>query len=309
MREMVSILLWVFSALITACGIGFVVLDAMDKVESITKRAPWLEKALEHRSAMVAVLMVCVVLLIGDGYELLTKELPEVSIAVSPTFAAPLPPKVALQRPEAQLVTVHGTCKVTEAEINPARSQQICTGGTGVPSLRDRVLALNAHLTESDRNRFSNALSEFEDSGKRADEIMYKLNIELGNMQRAQQSGAFSKEITKHEKVLSEAATEAKSYHYDFYQLMTKWQTLFGIQEEYVFGDNPFNSGSSLLLEAPTGYENYLESWKAITNKEDTATLRLLLFPMSECQKNLNAFGKWRSGWRQRLSEMRDSIR
>jgi hypothetical protein len=298
-----------FVSLVVILATVFSVIDMFGRVDYLKDKAPRLGNLLEKRGAIGVLLLVSIFLLVGDALELLSKELPEVSITVSPTFAAVAPPQVALQRPEPRVVTVHGACKVTETEINPARSQQVCTGGTGVPSLRDRVLALNAHLTESDRNRFSNALSEFEDSGKRGDEIMYKLNIELGNMQREQQGGTFAKEIAKHEAILNDVAKEAKNYHTDFYQLTIKWQTLFGVQEEYIFGDDPLNHGSSLLGGAPTGYENYLESWKAILNKEDPATLRLLLFPMTDYQRNLNDFGKWRSGWRQRLSEMRDSIR
>ncbi len=40
MHVMVSVLVWVSSVIVVIGGIGFVVLDAMDKVESITKRAP-----------------------------------------------------------------------------------------------------------------------------------------------------------------------------------------------------------------------------------------------------------------------------
>ncbi|MFZ1005556.1 MAG: hypothetical protein WAN65_01885 [Candidatus Sulfotelmatobacter sp.] len=91
-----SIVVLLFAAIVVLGAIGFLVLDAMDKVESIQKRAPWITKILERRSALVALLMICVVLLIGDGYELLTKEMPEVSAAPSVTFSSPAGPRLTV---------------------------------------------------------------------------------------------------------------------------------------------------------------------------------------------------------------------
>jgi len=76
-RVILSITVWLFAAIVVIGGIAFVVIDAMDKVESVRKRIPWIDKVLERRSAMVGLLMICIVLLIGDGYELLTKEMPD----------------------------------------------------------------------------------------------------------------------------------------------------------------------------------------------------------------------------------------
>jgi hypothetical protein len=96
-RVILSIVLLLFAAIVVLGAIGFLVLDAMDKVESIQKRAPWITKILERRSALVALLMICTVLLIGDGYELLMKELPEV----------PAPPTVAFASPPAPHITIY----------------------------------------------------------------------------------------------------------------------------------------------------------------------------------------------------------
>jgi hypothetical protein len=66
MHVFLSIAVWLFGAIVLLGGSGFVILDAMDKVESIKTRAPWITKILERRSALVALLMICTVLLIGN---------------------------------------------------------------------------------------------------------------------------------------------------------------------------------------------------------------------------------------------------
>ena len=77
---------------------------------------------------------------------------------------------------------VHGACKVPEEELNPSRAQRSCPTMPGAPppSFRDRVLAINSRLTESDRNRFSDALAEFEKSLTDGRSLFYKINTEGG---------------------------------------------------------------------------------------------------------------------------------
>lgn len=96
MRVILSVVVWLFAVIVVLGGIGFLVLDAMDKVESIQKRAPWITKILERRGALIVLLMICTVLLIGDGYELLTKELPEASVPAASAFVSPAPPKITV---------------------------------------------------------------------------------------------------------------------------------------------------------------------------------------------------------------------
>lgn len=102
MHVIVSVVIWLFAAIVVIGGFGFVLLDAMDKVESIQKRAPWIINILERRGALVVLLMICAVLLIGDGYELLTKEVPEIPNAPIIKLVGPDPARdaqvVQLQR-------------------------------------------------------------------------------------------------------------------------------------------------------------------------------------------------------------------
>lgn len=93
-----TVVMLLFGSIGVIGGIGFVVLDAMDKVESIQRRAPWIDKILRRRSAFVGLLMICAVLLIGNGYELLTKETPEVPDAPRITFSAPAAPRLTINQ-------------------------------------------------------------------------------------------------------------------------------------------------------------------------------------------------------------------
>jgi hypothetical protein len=64
-------------------------MEAMDKVESIQRRAPFIPRILERRDAFIVLLLICCVLLAGNGYEFLEKELPDIS---APKFACAAPP-------------------------------------------------------------------------------------------------------------------------------------------------------------------------------------------------------------------------
>jgi len=90
----IGLFFWLFACVVVIASIGLLVLDAMDKVESIQRRLPWLPKVLERRSAFVLLLLIAVVLLVGDGYELLTKEMTEIE-APRISFAAPAAPRMA----------------------------------------------------------------------------------------------------------------------------------------------------------------------------------------------------------------------
>jgi len=92
------VVVWLSAVIVVIGAIVFLVIDAMDKVESIQKRAPWILKILERRDAFVALLMICTVLLIGDGYELLTKEMPEVPALPNVTFPPPPAPHITVDQ-------------------------------------------------------------------------------------------------------------------------------------------------------------------------------------------------------------------
>lgn len=209
--------------------------------------------------------------------------------------------------PPKAVVATQGPCKLTAEQINPARLPQSCPGAPP-PTLRDRILTINTHLTEGDRNRFSNALSEFSDSLSQGESLAYKLNEELGNLGRGESDGTIAKEVQQHEKVLSNITAEGWKYQKAFPALRTKWDT-FREQNAYIFGDNPDNEGPNAIINASEAYRNYLEWWNAIPNKDQKPILNLLSVEHNESQGYLTTFFKWQRGCVSRLNEMRNSIR
>ena len=77
MRLAVSIVIIVFSAIVVLITVGLLVLEMIGKVKHWRENAPsWLAPYFEKRSSQVILLLVCAVLLAGDGLELLMKEVP-----------------------------------------------------------------------------------------------------------------------------------------------------------------------------------------------------------------------------------------
>jgi hypothetical protein len=206
-----------------------------------------------------------------------------------------------------RIVKVEGPCKLTAEQINPARFPQPCPGSPP-PTLRDRVLAINTHLTENDRNRFSNALAEFSDSLSYGENLAYKLNGELGSLSNAERDGTIAKEVQAHEKILTSISAEGWKYQKAFPALRTKWD-MFREQNEYIFGDNPDNEGPNAIINGADAYRNYLEWWNVIPNKDQKPVLNLLSVEHNESQGFLTTFFKWQRGCVARLNEMRNSIR
>lgn len=217
----------------------------------------------------------------------------------------------ALKQPTGQkTVVVHGACKLATEQINPARVPQPCTGPSS-PTLQDRVLTNNAHLTESDRDRFSNALSEFEDSLSQGEGLLYKISDEGNRLARERQDKTIAKNAPDHQTTLTTLAADAWKYQKAFPAVRSKWGDKFPEQTEYIFGDNPDNNGPNSLINAAEGLRNFLVDWSAIpnANKDQVPILDLLGVAQNEFHDRLNTFGKWRTGCKTRLAEMRTSIR
>jgi hypothetical protein len=88
----------IFSATVVICAIVFLVVDTFGRVDYLKDKVPWLANALERRSIIGALLMVTGFLLVGDGYELVAKEVPDVA-PVRFVFNAPPPPaKIEITR-------------------------------------------------------------------------------------------------------------------------------------------------------------------------------------------------------------------
>jgi hypothetical protein len=107
---------------------------------------------------------------------------------------------------------------------------------------------------------------------------------------------------------LAALTTEGWKHQKAFPALRSKWDG-FPEQQEYIFGDNPDNEGPNSLINATEGYRNYLERWNVIQNKEQEPVLILLDSAHNEFGVRLNTFVKWSQGGKNRITEMRNSIR
>jgi hypothetical protein len=91
------IALLIFGFLAVLATVAFLVIDMLGRVDYLKQHAPWLEKILERKSALGVLLLVAVLLLCGDAYELITKEVPNVPAAPIIRIMAPTPPTIAVQ--------------------------------------------------------------------------------------------------------------------------------------------------------------------------------------------------------------------
>lgn len=220
-----------------------------------------------------------------------------------PQVNAPVPPIV-----QTKLIRIQGPCKVSEEQINPARLPQPCPGAPP-PTRQDTVLAINAHLTEGDRNRFSNALSEFEQSLDQGESIFNRVAREGTNLQNELLNGAIVKDVDTHRATLDGLSGEGRKWLNALPALLEKWRTQFQMQDGYIFGDNYYTQGPGALVGAATEYNNYLRDWNSIQNKNEKPILELLGHEQGEFNTSMIAFQKWDEGCRKRIAEMRNSIR
>ena len=128
-KLLIHIVILMFAALVVLGAFLFAVIDMFTRVDYLKEKAPWLKRMLERRSAFGVLLLVTAFLLIGDGYELLTKEIPEAN-----------PPTVTFPAPSGPVTTP----KSTHAALSP--SQAPSTTGQA-PS--NTTQSLQAHLSVS----------------------------------------------------------------------------------------------------------------------------------------------------------------
>ena len=97
MKVIVHIVILSLAAVVIFGGVAFVVIDMFTRVDYLKDKFSWLEKVLEWRGSVAALVLVAIFLLIGDGYELTIKEVPEVPAAPTVIVKAPLAPVVQIQ--------------------------------------------------------------------------------------------------------------------------------------------------------------------------------------------------------------------
>lgn len=94
MRLVVPIAVMFFSLIVVLMAIVFLVMEAQDRIETLREKAPWIMRFIERRESLNVLLVACLFMLAGNGYELLTREVPEV----------PEPPTVVINAPAAPTI-------------------------------------------------------------------------------------------------------------------------------------------------------------------------------------------------------------
>lgn len=89
MGLVIPIFIAVFTVLVMLGACVFLVMEAQDRLESLRAKVPWLTRIVEKRESFNVLFVVCIFMLIGNGYELLTKEMPETT---APPIVKILPP-------------------------------------------------------------------------------------------------------------------------------------------------------------------------------------------------------------------------
>jgi hypothetical protein len=97
MEVMAHILVLGFAGVVVLSVVVFVVVDMFGRVDYLKDKVPWLQRVLERREALGVLLLVAVFLLIGDGYELLIKEMPEIPKPPTVQIIAPSPPPIQIE--------------------------------------------------------------------------------------------------------------------------------------------------------------------------------------------------------------------
>lgn len=97
MQTATSIVIWILCALGVLFVAGMLVVDMAGRFDYLQTHFPTLIKWSERREFQGLLLLICLGLLIGDGYELLTKEVPETHLPPV-VFKAPEPPTITVTK-------------------------------------------------------------------------------------------------------------------------------------------------------------------------------------------------------------------
>jgi hypothetical protein len=171
-----------------------------------------------------------------------------------------------------------------------------------------RVVRENRGLTPSDRDRLSNELSACNDFIKQSQAAGYKVSNELAAISRERQSADLVKTVDNHIKTLHDLSLAAHDQQYAGLQrFQAKW-TYFPDQTEYVLGDNPFNAGEGLLLNAIDGMVTELGRFSKAHNLDQQEMRDLEGDQQNVYEKQLRQFFEWASVTLARINQMRQSL-
>lgn len=94
---LVHLFVLLFATLAVVGGLLFLLIDMLSRVDYLRKEVPWLEKIGEKRGVIRGLLIVAIFLLLGNGYELVNKEVPEPGV-IQAKIPTPIAPAVTVQK-------------------------------------------------------------------------------------------------------------------------------------------------------------------------------------------------------------------
>jgi hypothetical protein len=197
--------------------------------------------------------------------------------------------------------------RMNTASQNPSQKSPQVAQSPRPTTFLDRVVQENRGLTPDDRNRLSTEFYECDQFIRQSQAVGYKLNEEFGKLSNDRQSGALAKNVDDHIKFLRDLDTSAWDQFHGLQHFQAKWQ-YFPDQTEYVFGDNPFNAGEALLINAAEGMANALTSWSKISNRDQKEILNIEAQQQVDFEKNLRQFFDWANVSLQRVRQTRQSL-
>jgi hypothetical protein len=95
-----------FVVLVVVGAIIFLVMEACDKLDTLREKAPWFVKLIERRESLNVLLAVCLFLLLGNGYELIMKEVPGIPEPPIVKILPPVPPQIVVDNPKVIIHTL-----------------------------------------------------------------------------------------------------------------------------------------------------------------------------------------------------------
>lgn len=234
------------------------------------------------------------------------------------SLPAPLPPTFTMQvvRPSEP----HGArseYEPTKTGASQTPAQNSASQGPSHPptiaqspppaTFLDRVVQENRALTPDDRNRFSTELYECDQFIKHAQDIGYKENQEFGKISNDRGHGALASTVGEHIKTWRDLDSAAQDEYQALVRFQQKWQ-YFADKTEYVFGDNPFNAGVSLLQGAAGGMVHTLTAWSNVSSRDQNEIINMESDQQTDCERYLKQFFDWTTVTLQRVKQMRESL-
>jgi hypothetical protein len=248
---------------------------------------------------------------IGDGYELINKEVPGVPDAPTVEVKGPLAPEVS--RCEIVRVVAPGAEKAQPLPQTQANApEKVCPPPTvvyqqGPQSQLDRLIAANKNLSKGDRDRLADTLFDFSKTLDTAGALGIRATVEGNEISKEWREGSIAKKLEAHKAKLHDIDSSAK----DFYQMLVQTNDrgkYFQDQTSYVFGDNPYNLGPGAIENAAQMYIIYMERWATIQNKDQQSVVLIFENQQNEYDRYMAGFHSWVEGCRARLDQMRKSI-